>query len=628
MGYCRPAMTHALNQPALILALAMLAGVFAQIIARHVNVPGIVVLLIVGVVLGPDVLDVIRPQAMGSSLQSIVGFAIAVILFEGGLNLRWRALASQQKPLRRLVSVGALITAAGASTSAHLILGWDWRRALLFGTLVIVTGPTVITPLLRRIHVRSSVETILEAEGIFIDAIGATVAVVALEVLLAPPNERFGVAVFGSLRRFAVGAVIGATTGGLFAVLLRFRRAIPEGLANVAALATAIATLEGSNALVPESGIVAVILAGMVVGNTRSHDIDDLREFKEQLTALLVATLFVLLSADVRIADVRALGLSGALTVTALIFIVRPATVFASTWGTELQTREKLFLAWLAPRGIVAAAVSALFADRLAEAGIEGGTSMRALVFLVIAVTVVVQGLSAGWIAAALGIQLARDDGFVILGADAMARLLGAALRTGGQEVVFIDTNADAAREAEEAGFKVVFGDGLDDRALMKARVGTRRGCIGATGNESVNYLFARKVRETARHVEAYVAIDRKTAGVTGIMVDQVRGRLLYAGARALAEWGALVAKKRVTRQTWRAATNEPVSGDAASLAGLPATAAIPLAFVRNGRASPVEPSYRMEKNDLLELAVALEQEGQLAEWLTTRAWSEEPPPA
>jgi NhaP-type Na+/H+ or K+/H+ antiporter len=619
-------MHHPLDEPALILALAMLAGVMSQIVARHLNVPGIVVLLAVGVLLGPDVVDVIHPQAMGASLQSIVGFALAVILFEGGLNLRWRSLAAQQKPLRRLVSLGALITAAGGAASAHFVLAWDWRRAVLLGTLVIVTGPTVITPLLRRIHVRSSVETILEAEGIFIDAIGATVAVVALEVLLAPPNERLAVAVAGILPRFAVGAVLGAAAGGAFSVLLRFRRAIPEGLANVAALAMAIATLQGSNALVPESGIVAVIIAGMVVGNTRSHDIDDLREFKEQLTALLVATLFVLLAADVRLADVHALGFRGALTVAALIFVVRPATVFASTFGTSLSVREKLFLSWLAPRGIVAAAVSSLFADRLADAGVGGGGAIRALVFLVIAVTVVVQGLTAGWVGSVLGVQLPRDDGFVILGADAMARLLGRSLRTGGQDVVFIDTNSDAARDAEEGGFKVVFGDGLDDRSLIKARVGTRRGCIGATGNESVNYLFARKVREAAKHVDAYVAIDRKTAGVTGVMVDQVRGRVLYAGARALAEWTAMVEKKRVSLQSWRASTHEPVSGDASSLVGFPASAALPLAFVRDGRASPVEQSYRMQKGDRLDVALATDQEAVLDEWMTTRGWTREEP--
>lgn len=613
-------MSHAFDNPALVASLAMFVGVFAQVIARHINVPGIVLLLICGVLLGPDVANVVRPHALGRGLEGIVGIAVAVILFEGGLSLNLRVLRKQQRPIQRLVLVGSIITAFGGAFFAHLLLGWEWRLSFLFGTLVIVTGPTVITPLLRRIHARRSVETILEAEGIFIDAVGATIAVVALEVLLAPAGERLGTAAVGILARFGVGTVTGILGGAAFALLMRFRNALPEGLANVAALASAIAIFETSNAIVPESGIVAVILAGMVVGHTRSHDIDDLRAFKEQLTVLLVATLFVLLAADVRIADVRALGIPGVLTVLALILVVRPFNVIISTARTELDVRERMFLAWLAPRGIVAAAVSSLFAKRMADAGIEGGNALRSLVFLVIATTVVLQGMSAGLIASMLGLRLPRELGYVILGADEMARHLGAALRAGGEEVVFIDTNADSARAAEEQGFKVVFGDGLDERALVKARVETRRACIAATPNESVNFLFAKKVHARAKGIATYVAIERRAVGVSEVMVSQSRARVLFAGARELAQWRAYSAKKNVCFQSWTACANALT--DVPSLEDLPTGAALPLTTTRDGIVVPTARPYHARTDDIVEFAIVSDQTAEVEKWLSQNGWA------
>jgi NhaP-type Na+/H+ or K+/H+ antiporter len=611
---------HPLDDPALVVSLAMFAGVAAQIVARHVNVPGIVLLLVTGVVLGPDLAGVIRPHALGRGLEGIVEIAVAVILFEGGLSLNLRVLRTQQTPIRRLVLLGAIITAAGGAVCARLCLGWDWRRSLLFGTLVIVTGPTVITPLLRRIHVRHSVETILEAEGIFIDALGATIAVVALEVLQAAASHRFDTAVLGVVSRFGFGTVFGIASGAIFALSMRLRSTLPEGLLNVTALASAILILEASDAIVPESGITAVILAGMVVGHTRSHELGELREFKEQLTVLLVATLFVLLSADVRIEDVRALGLPGVLAVFGLIFVVRPVNVFASTFGTKLELREKLFLAWMAPRGIVAAAVSSLFAERMADIGIPGGTAMRALVFLVIGTTVIVQGMGAGWIASLLKLRLPRGVGYAVLGAHPMARALGDALRRAGEEVVFIDTNADSARAAEESGFKVVFGDGLDERGLIKARVETRRACIGATPNESVNFLFARRVREWARGVTTYVAIDRTDGGVSLDMVDRNRARVLFAGAHELADWRISAEKSRL--QLERRSASVDCSDDATSFEALPAGIALPLTVSRGKNTAPVERFYRAKKDDEVELAVRAESASEVATWLDENGWT------
>ncbi|HEX2223020.1 MAG TPA: cation:proton antiporter, partial [Thermoanaerobaculia bacterium] len=326
----------AFQSPALTIALALAAGMIAQVLARHLRIPGIVLLLASGVLLGPDGLGVVRPGTLGHSLHDLVGFAVAVILFDGGMNLNLGRLRREARSIRQLVTAGAVVTAAGGALAARWILGWDWTLAVLFGTLVIVTGPTVITPLLRRIKVKERVATVLEAEGVLGDAVGAIIAVVTLEVVLSPAGPSLATGAWDLASRLGFGALLGAVAGLVLAALLRFQRLIPDGLESVFTLAAVVALFQGSNALMAESGILSVIMAGLVVGNARAHVVNELREFKEQLTILLVGLLFVLLAADIRLAEVYALGWPGLFTVLALMLLVRPANVLVGTFGSEL----------------------------------------------------------------------------------------------------------------------------------------------------------------------------------------------------------------------------------------------------------------------------------------------------
>jgi NhaP-type Na+/H+ or K+/H+ antiporter len=209
-----------LADPALTVALALGTGILAQTLARHLRVPGIVLLLAAGVLLGPDLLDIIQPATLGHALHILVGFAVAVILFEGGMNLKLRRLRREARSIRRLITLGALVTAIGGAIAARFILHWEWTPAILFGTLVIVTGPTVITPLLRRIKVHRRVATVLEAEGVLIDAVGAILAVVALEVAISPSGSALTFAAWDIVLRLGCGTLLGATGGGLIALLL------------------------------------------------------------------------------------------------------------------------------------------------------------------------------------------------------------------------------------------------------------------------------------------------------------------------------------------------------------------------------------------------------------------------
>lgn len=603
-----------LNDASLTVSLAMIAGVLAQGIAVHLRLPGIVLLLAVGVLLGPDVAGLVRPEIMGGGLHAFVGFAVAIILFEGGLSLNLSRLRRQARPIRRLVTLGAVLTAVLGAVVARLVMpGWDWRLAILFGTLVIVTGPTVITPLLRRLSIRKNVDTILEAEGVFVDAVGATIAVVALEASLAWTATSAAAGILDVALRLAIGGFVGLVGGALLALLIRWRNVAPEGMENILALAFAIATFQVSNALVHESGITAAIVAGMVISNTQSHAFREIVEFKEQLTSFFIATLFVLLAADVRVADVLALGWPGLLTVALLMIAVRPAMVVLSTWGTGLDWREKAFLSWLAPRGIVAAAVASLFAIRLAEHEIPGGVEMRALVFLVIAMTVTIQGLSGGPVASLLGLRRARNTGFLFLGANALARLLADRLRRSGQPVALIDTNADACKRAEADGFEVVYGNGLESAALLKGRAEERKAAIAVTPNESINFLFARKIRESYRGLEAYVGLVTENSGVTADMAEQAHAHVLFGKERPLGMWIRRLEGGQLDTETWELGD---VTEQGMDFARVPGNALLPLLAFRDGEPFLLRRRIKMRRGDLLEILVRPEQRDIAEDWL------------
>jgi NhaP-type Na+/H+ or K+/H+ antiporter len=612
----------AFADPALSVALAMAAGMLVQALARHLKIPGIVLLLGMGVLLGPDGLDVVRPGTLGESLHTLVGFAVAVILFEGGMNLSLARMRREARSIRQLVTLGALVTAIGGALSARLILHWDWVLSILFGTLVMVTGPTVINPLLRRIKVKERVATVLEAEGILVDAIGAIVAVVTLEVILSPAPLSVAGGAWHLVSRLAFGAFLGAAGGLAIAALLRSERMVPEGLESVLTLSLAVALFQVSDVMVSESGILAVIVAGIVVGNSRVQALGDLREFKEQLTVLLLGMLFVLLAADVRLAEVRFLGWAGLGTVLALMLVVRPLNILAGTVGSDLTWREKGFLSWLAPRGIVAAAVSSLFAQTLDEEGIAGGDELRALVFLVIAVTVVVQGLTGGLVASRLGLRRPSDTGYVILGANHLARAMGQALRDGGEEVVLIDSNEDACRAAEEEGFRVLHGSGLEPGIQEKAELDTRAGCLGLTSNEEVNLLFARRARKDFKVPRVWVAVRRGHLGVSGEVVRRLGGHLLFGGPAEILAWTHLLERGEAGLDRWHyeASLTEDRSPVSPDLDGL----LLPLAVVRGKKVVPTDESVSLRQGDRLYAAVLKERRQEIESWLLPSGWKRE----
>ena len=476
---------------------------------------------------------------------------MAVILFEGGLNLEVERLKRSSGTIQRLITLGSLITAVGAAVAARYALDWPWKTSALFGTLVIVTGPTVIGPLVRRIRLKKRLQTILEGEGVLIDPIGAIIAVVALDVALHPSFPSLARGALEVIAGLGIGCLLGLAGGWIIARLLQVKHFIPEGLENVFALSMVLALFHVSNMLQAESGIASVTVAGVVVGNGKTRVHKHLMEFKEQLTVMFIGMLFVILAADVRFAQLRELGIPGLVTVAALMFLVRPVNVLASTWRSKLTWKEKGFLCWIAPRGIVAAAVASFFALELDAAGVEGGTELRAMVFLVIAVTVTLQGLTGGWLASALGVRRPTDRGWAILGAGELGLAVGRILRDSGEEVTFLDTNVDASHAAEAEGFSVVFGNALEESTMLRAGMDGLAGCIGLTLNEEVNLLFAAKARSEFKVKRCYASLHLRDGHITPKMIREAGVDVIFGGQQDLRLWDSCLRKDFGRIEEW-----------------------------------------------------------------------------
>jgi len=612
------------SNPALTIALALAAGIVAQSVAHHLRIPGIVLLLITGVLLGPDVGGVIRPETMGSALGIITGFAVAVILFEGGLNLKIQRLKRERRAIRQMITIGGAVTVAGGMLTARWLFGWDWRTSVLFGTLVMVTGPTVINPLLRRFKVKRNVSVVLEAEGVLLDAVGAVVAMVALEVALSAQAGPVETAVM-LVTRLGFGTLLGLSVGLLLVTLLKRRNLVPEGTENVFTLCLILAMFQGANVLLPESGIVAVTVAGVVFGNFQTHIQRELVEFKEALTVMLIGMLFILLAADVRLDEVYALGIPGIITVLVLIFVVRPLNVIVGTFGTKLNWREKCFIGWIGPRGIVAAAVASLFAVQLNTYGIAGGNELRALVFMVITVTVLSAGLTGGLAAQILNLRRPSNSGWVILGANELARATAKILLENNEEVICIDANPDICQAAEQDCTRVIFGNGLKTHYLLRAEIDTRAGAIAITSNEEVNLLFIKKVREEAKLQHLFMSLQYPYESVTPDMVHQTGSQVLFGSSRDIDFWSVRIRKGMVSLERWqvqKTAANTKNEGEN-SLGDpfLSDNSGIPLAVQRNGRKFPVGDSTQFRDGDEVVYIVSLEQAEKAHEHLQALGW-------
>ena len=536
-----------IDSPLLAVAVIVGAGIAAQWVAWRFRWPAIFLLLLFGFVCGPGLqwiaqAKLIDPDRLfGKLLLPAVSVGVAIILFEGGLSLRLREL-KEMAVVRRLISAGLLATWLLAAAAACWILGFSARVGLVFGAILVVSGPTVIIPMLRHLPLRGQLGPILKWEGILNDPIGAVLAVLLFEALLMhdPATATVTAVAAEGLIRALLVAVITAGLACLVLIPLLRRYWIPDYLQSPVTLALVLLVFAVSNQYQPESGLLSVTLFGAVLANRRGLDLHTITQFKENLSVLVIAVLFITLAARVDVEDLARLGLPSFLFVAVLVLVIRPIAVWVSTVGTGLDWRQRSLLALMAPRGIVAAAVTSTFALEAGHAGgAQGGLAeMVPVMFLVIIGTITICGLLVPAASRWLGVADAAPHGYLILGAHPLARQIAAALKAADVRVVLIDSNWSRVRAARMDGLEAVQADIMSPTVLDEVELQGIGYFLAMTGSDQVNTLAALRLREAFERSHIYQLLPAEPEGA-GSAAAEEHGPPALVGGRSLFAKGA-----------------------------------------------------------------------------------------
>jgi NhaP-type Na+/H+ or K+/H+ antiporter len=500
---------------------------------------------LLGILLGADGIGLLHPHLLGTGLEVIVSLATAIILFEGGLKLDLREMGRVSVSLQLLVTLGTLITLLGGSMAAHWLGEFPWNIAFLYASIVVVTGPTVIGPLIKQINVDRQVATLLEGEGVLIDPVGAILAYVVLDTILNGDPDPIK-AIMGLILRLSVGAMIGGVGGFLMSWIFKRANFLSFELKNLIVLAGLWGLFTLAQTIRSESGIMTTVVAGAVFANSSVPEERLLRSFKNQLTILSVSVLFILLAADLSIASVLALGWGSLFTVLVLMFVVRPINILLCTWNSNLNWRQKLFLGWVAPRGIVSASVASLFAISLTQRGVNGGDAIKALVFLTIIMTVFCQGLTASWLVKWLRITSKDATGAVIVGCNPLSLLIARFFQERGESVIIIDTDSQYFAQAEAQNLRVIASSALDAEVLEEAGIASRGTFLAMTNNGEVNFVLAQRAAEEFNPPRVLAVFPRDPQASSSVNSSNSRVNQAFVSDLPVKTWNEYLNNGRV----------------------------------------------------------------------------------
>jgi NhaP-type Na+/H+ or K+/H+ antiporter/Trk K+ transport system NAD-binding subunit len=472
-------------------ASILVVAVVGQVIAQRTRVPTILLFLGAGVLLGPIGFSLISPQNLGVTLEAAIKLFVAIIVFEGAFSLEWTYLRIVSRTVRNLVTVGAAVTLAVGSLAAHYVGGLSWSISLLFAALVMVTGPTVITPLLQRVRVTGRTRATLSGEGVVIDPIGAVIVLLIFETIEGPGTD-LGEGVVEAVSRIGIGAVIGLIGGILTVLWMRYFASEVGQVARLSLLAAPAAIFTISDSLTTESGLAAVVAAGLVAGNAEFPHKEEAHQFKGDVTALIIASVYLLLAATLEPEDLTRLGWRGPAVVLILMVVARPLGVFLSTWRSPLTLRERIFVAGIGPRGVVAASLATFVTLTLRDENPDEAASLLGLVFLTIAITTAVQATYANWLANRLGV---RPMGVLIVGGGRVGRMLAERLISTGEDVSMIELDAEKAELARKLGVSVIVGDATNTATMEKAGVKNAHTVVATTRSDKDNLLACQIAR-------------------------------------------------------------------------------------------------------------------------------------
>lgn len=486
------------------LASILILSVFAQWMAWKIKIPAILPLIIIGLFLGPgstfftnDGEKLLDGDNIftGDLLFAFVSISVGVILFEGGLTLKIKEIRHQAGVVRNLLIFGPIITLGGGGLAAHYLMGMDYSLSFLFGALIIVSGPTVVVPILRNVRPNIRINNVLKWEGILIDPLGALMAVLVYEFIQTSDFQNPSTA--GVFKEFFLTVAAGVFVGGLAAFALRWllqNNRIPSYLRNVMALGMVIFTFTFAEFLAHEAGLMSTTVMGIILANVRVQDLKKILSFKEDVSIILISVLFILLSSRIDVAQIEKLGLNSILLFGVVVLILRPLAVWLSTLNSSFNWREVIFMSWVGPKGIVAAAVASLFALQLtsgekANVSVEQAELILPLTFLMIVGTVILQGATAKPFARLLKVEREEPNGFLIAGANENARFLGRFLKNQGVDVVLADTSKTNQKEAKRLGFDVFEGSILNDNVYDELDLNNIGTLLAMTSSAEINGL-------------------------------------------------------------------------------------------------------------------------------------------
>lgn len=538
-----------MTEPAFLLVMIGALSLVCQLLAVKLRIPAILFLLLAGIVFGP-VLNILDSDALlGDLLFPFVSLSVAIILFEGALTLNFKELGKHGPVVFKLCSYGVLISWLVVAPVTKYALDISWSLAFLFSAIMTVTGPTVIMPLLKAVRPNEAISKVLRWEGVIIDPIGAILAVLVFEFIIIAQDP-----VTGTLTTFLLTLLSGALMGGLFGLLVSqalMRDMVPRFLINFFVLIAVLTSFQAANQLAHESGLIAVTVLGIWLANVKGVNVDIIKEFKETLTVLLISGLFILLAARVNLQSLTEVAPSALIIVAAMFLLARPLAVIISTWGVDMSWQEKTLINWLAPRGIVAAAISALFVYKLTEQGNAEAQIILPAVFFVIITTVLLLSLSAKPLAFWLGVRESNSSGFLIFGANPFTRALAKEMAKNKRHVVLADTNREGISQARMQGITTYLGDPSSAHAQLTLEASKIGRVLVLSPYQTANSILTHYYQdEFGRHNVFGLAIEKEEKHTSHLLHKPYKDSLGVFGGHTFAQFNDWMAQGAVLKST------------------------------------------------------------------------------
>lgn len=513
--------------------LSIILGTIGIVLSDKFRIPGILFYFMMGIIAGPGVAGLINPQALGNGLSIMITVFVIIILFEGALTLDMKQIRSLKSVLFKEITISVIVTVSAGFLSAYYIAGLPWEISIIFACLIVVTGPTVIKPVLRHIPVSNRVKNVLNGEAVLIDAVGAILAIVTLEFVLT--RHEIILSITGFAGAIITGVISGIGFGFIIKYLVSGTKVIPKSSKSFFILGAVFFSYISSEAVAAESGFLAVVIMGIILSTMNYREKKSILNFKEQITRIVISMLFVILSANFNILYIN-LYLAEGLTVVAIIIVARFPVIFLSTLNENFSIKERIFMSWMGPRGIIALSVASVAAIKLRDAGMDKSYTLEILVFMLISVTVILQGMSAKWLAEKLKILIKGDRNIIILGVNSISLMVAEKWRNDKTVVLFVDSSRKNCRLAENKGFACCEGNALDPATYTDVEVEDFTSVLAASDNNEINVLFCTFLKDNFGIKKLYTVLNEKASDELAEIIHAQDIKLAFGTKRGAEE--------------------------------------------------------------------------------------------